>query len=135
MNPYVLLGALVLWIATAAGAFKYGQHVREAELQAQGAQNTRDAQKRADDEAAELRAKWDADHSAGIALDEEVSAYAATDASRTDCFDPNGLQLFNAIAAGVPVSAAGHGAMPTNAPQGAGRQPSGGPAGSQARSR
>ena len=135
MNPYVLLAAGVLWLASVVGAFRYGEHVREAELVAAALAQKEAKQGAADAAAIDFQRRWDSDRAAGAALDEEVSLYATTDASRAACFDDLGLQLFNALATGVPVPGSGSPAVLPRAAEGAGRDARGDPRSDPTRSR
>lgn len=129
INPYVIIFILVAWAGSLVGAFKYGQHVREVEIQSAASADNVAAQTRADAAAVQLQQQWEHDRVSGAALDGEVNSYAQNDSARTDCFDAAGLQLFNAIATGVPVSSARPAAVPTDPPGGQGRQPGRSPTG------
>lgn len=121
-NPYVLLALVLAWGASCAAAYYKGGEHRENALIAERAERAReDAERQA--KVAAIAAKRRADGRAiDNALDDEVYRYVANDAARAACFDDDGLQLFNANAAGVPVR--GHGsraAVPARAADREGR--------------
>lgn len=99
MNPYALLGGLLVWLATCGVAFHYGQTTKEDSILAQEQRDTRVAEiatKGAADAIAKIRVKH-------TTVNQALERTIQTETVYRECMhSPDGLRQLNEAITGKP---------------------------------
>lgn len=121
-NPWILLALVLAWGGSCALAYhKGGEHREHALIAERAAQQAEDADRLAKIAAIHARKRTEG-RRINQALDDEVYRYVSSDPARADCFDADGLQLFNAIAGGTLPLPGGRARAGLPAPAAAGQE-------------